>query len=215
VGENHWPPTRVGLIQYLNEVKKRASKTTAHTYWTILHAWFNYMAELGAFGRLPNPAEEIVRLNLAPKLPKQSPKEVPKQVVNTLFDYLHSLPDGLNKHRDLTLLRFLYRTGARSGEAALLTTHILELELKHVSISAEEVKDDEDRELFFGEKVKKELTNWLSILSDYEYKGAWVFPSTRGNKPIERPLTISGIKERELNNLGDSPTNKNCGVILV
>jgi site-specific recombinase XerD len=195
VGENHWPPTRIDVIQYLDDVKKRASQTTASSYWTILRAWFNYMAELEAFGRSPNPAEEIVRLKLAPKLPKKSRKGIPKKHIDALFVYLFSLPDSLTKHRDLALLRFLYRTGARSGEAARLTTHILVLEMNHVCISAEEVKDDEDRELFFGEKVKANLTKWLARLSDYGYKGIWVFPSTRGQKPLERPLTVSGINQ--------------------
>lgn len=195
VGKNHWPPSRMDVIQYLNDVKRRASQITVSSYWVILRAWFNYMAELGAFGRYPNPAEEIERLDLAPKSPKKYPKGIPKQHIDTLFAFLFSLPDNLTKQRDLTLLQFLYRTGARSGEATILTTHILKLEMNRVFIPAEEVKDDEDRELFFGEKVKEGLTRWLSILSDCGYRGIWVFPSTRGHKPLEQPLTVSGINQ--------------------
>ena len=195
VGETHWPPTRFDVIRFLDDVKQRASQITVYSYWAVLRTWFNYMARLGAFGRLPNPAQQIEELELAPQNPKILPRGIPKEHTDTLFAFLRSLPENLTNLRDVALLHFLYRTGARAGEATILTTHILQLELNRVYVPAIVVKDDEDRELFFGEKVKADLSLWLSILSDYDYKGIWIFPSTCGQRPLERPLTVSGINQ--------------------
>ena len=45
VGKAHWPPTRFDVIRFLDDVQRRASQTTAHSYWAILRAWFNNMAK--------------------------------------------------------------------------------------------------------------------------------------------------------------------------
>lgn len=195
VGEAHWPPTRFDVIRFLEDVQKRSSQTTAFSYWTILRAWFNYMGKLGVFRHLPNPAEQIKQLELAPTNPKLSPNGIPRKDINKLFEYLRSLPDGLANVRDLTLLHFLYRTGARVGEAATLTKQILQLDLNRVLVRAEEVKDDEDRSLYFGKKVKEDLRKWLHRLEKCGYEDEWVFPSICGKRALNRPLTTSGVNQ--------------------
>lgn len=195
VGETHWPPTRFDVIRYLDEVKGRSSQMTAFSYWSVLRGWFNYMDKLGAFGCQPNPAEQIEQLELAPQNPKTMAKGIPNEHIDSLFAYLRLLPSTLTNFRDLALLHFLYRTGARAGEAAQLSFQVLQLELNQVYIPAEVVKNDEERQLFFGEKVKADLNKWLSVLTQHEYKGPWVFPSTRGQKPLDHPLTVSGINQ--------------------
>ncbi len=193
VGEEHWPPTRFDVIRFLDDVQERASQTTTYSYWAILRAWFNYLAKVGAFGRSQNPAEQIEQLELAPHNPKKMPKGIPRQHMDLLLEYLQSLPEDLTNLRDLALIQFLYHTGARAGEAALLTREVLQLELNQVNIEAEVAKDDEDRQIFFGKKVRVILETWLSVLADSGYEGIWVFPSTRGNRALDQPLTVSGI----------------------
>ncbi|MCB0165293.1 MAG: site-specific integrase, partial [Anaerolineae bacterium] len=195
VGETHWPPTRFDVIDFLNIVQARASQVTAFSYWSILRGWFGYIAKLGGFGNFPNPAQQIEELELAPTNPKIKPKGIPKKHIDTLFSYLRSSSDKLTDVRDLTLLHFLYRTGARSGEAAQLKLHMLDLDSKCVNIPAEGEKSDEDREFYFGDKVKTDLCSWLDRLHDHGYREKWIFPSTRGEKLLDDPLTVSGINQ--------------------
>ena len=67
------------------------------------------------------------------------------------------------------------------------------MELNRVYIGADIVKDSEDREIFFGNKVKADLQSWLSLLSDIGYEGKWIFPGTCGNQVLDRPLMVNGI----------------------
>ncbi|MCB0198059.1 MAG: tyrosine-type recombinase/integrase [Anaerolineae bacterium] len=193
VGEAHWPPTRFDVIQFLDDVKARASQKTTFSYWVILRGWFGYIAKLGGFDIVPNPAQQIEELELAPKNPRVKPKGIPKKHIDTLLTYLRRSSDKLVDARDLTLLHFLYRTGARAGEVARLNLEMLHIDSNRVCIPAEDVKGDEDREFYFGEKVKADLRKWLDILHDQGYKEMWIFPSTRGEKLLQRPLTVSGI----------------------
>lgn len=195
VGETHWPPTRFDVIRFLDDVMKRSSQITAFSYWAILRAWFNYMAKLGAFDHFPNPAEQITQLDLAPKNPKLSPKGIPRNDIDKLFAYLRALPGGLLNIRDLALIHFLYRSGARVGEAADLTKQTLQLEINRVLVQAEMVKDDEDMRMYFGEKVKADLKVWLQWLEKCGYDDVWVFPSTRGQRPLNRSITPAGINQ--------------------
>lgn len=195
VGETYWPPTRFDVIRFLDDVMKRSSQITAFSYWAILRAWFNYMAKLGAFGHFPNPAEQITQLDLAPQNPKLSPKGIPRNDIDKLFMYLRALPDGLLNTRDLALIHFLYRSGARAGEAADLTKQTLQLEMNRVLAQAELVKDDEDRRMYFGERGKQDLKVWLQRLEKCGYDDVWIFPSTRGQRPLDRPITPSGINQ--------------------
>lgn len=193
VGESHWPPTRPDIIRFLTDVRQRASQSTVHSYWSVLRGWLNYMALLGAFGHMPNPAEQIRQLKLAPKNPKSKPKGIPEKHVESLLEYLQTLPRTINSQRDWTLIYFLYRTGARAGEASTLTTMILQVELNRMCVEADIAKDDEDRNLYFGKKVRAALNKWLSMLDGSGYNGDWVFPSTRGGRIIDRPLRVDGI----------------------
>jgi site-specific recombinase XerD len=80
------------------------------------------------FNHFSNPAQQIEQLELAPQNPKTTPKGIPKKHMDALLKYLHSLPKNLNNLRDLALIHFLYRTGARAGEVSTLNTKILQLD---------------------------------------------------------------------------------------
>lgn len=196
VGETHWPPTRFDVIQFLDDVQTRSSQITAFSYWSILRAWFNFMDKLGVFDRTSNPADQISRLGLAPRRPKTSPKGIPKKDIDILFAYLRSLPSTVTTIRDLSLVHLLYRTGMRSGEATNLSFSSLCIRSNRIFILASQVKDDKDRTVFFGEKVKSDLEEWLQQLAELEYTGKWVFPSLSGWKqPLDRPITPSGANQ--------------------
>jgi hypothetical protein len=67
VGEDHWPPTRTGILDWLNSVQEQASETTAATYWRHLKAWLNYLEAVGALDWQSNPIYLIKKLGLQPR----------------------------------------------------------------------------------------------------------------------------------------------------
>lgn len=185
-----WPPTRRAVLCFLADVETRSSRITAFSYWAILRAFFNYLERSGALNGCPNPAKEIADLALAPVKPRRHPKGMPEADVWLLLRYLRGL-NGLNAARDLALLHFLYRTGARSGEAATLTRQALDLTHRRAYLSADVTKNAEDRTLYFGRRVRDDLRCWLAMLDDYH--NDWVFPSLRHGRPRSWPLSPASI----------------------
>lgn len=197
VGPHHWPPTRFDVTDYLDAVKQRTSKMTAFIYWSSLRVWFNYIDVLGGFEGYPNPAIQIRDLKLAPKEPKPKPKGARETHLTQLFDFLAAQPDSTVNRRDRVLLRFIWRTGARRGEACRLRRDQLDFDEQCAILSAEETKDREERKLVFGCTIKRELEEWLNFLDELGYDEPWVFPSVghRGQKtPRSHPISGDGTR---------------------
>lgn len=188
-----WPPSRADVLGWLALVEARASRVTACSYWATLRAWLNYLDKVGALA--PNPVREIAALGLAPSRPKLAPKGVPAGVMVVFLDHLRASSDVAHC-RDLSLIHFLWRTGARSGEAAALTRPMLDLRERRALIPAAVAKTDEDRALYFGRKVAADLNAWLEMLDALDYPAPWVFPAFTGHhRPREQPLTIYGVRQ--------------------
>jgi len=84
----------------------------------------------------------------------------------------------------------------RCGEAASLDTSSLHTRSNRLFISVSQVKDDEDRTVFFGDEVKSDLQRWLQQLAELGYTGKWVFPSLSGwRKLLDPPITPSGVNQ--------------------
>jgi len=180
VGQSHWPPTRLGVLDFLASLKPCVSQTTVHSYWRILRTWFNFIDVLGGFEGCPNPADEIKRLKLAPKKPQKIPKGYAEKDVDCLFSYLRSIcPATVQTTRDTTLLQLLYRTGMRSGEAATLERKHLDLSNHHIVLDSSNTKTHADRDVYFGSGVVGSLRHWLDMLDERDYEADWVFPAIK------------------------------------
>jgi len=197
VGRYHWPPTRFDVNDFLYTVRNRASEATAFAYWSVIRNWFNYIYAAGGFEEYPNPAEQIRLLGLSPAEPRPEPRGVPDAHIKTLFAYLDRLPRSLTAIRDKTLLRFIWRTGARSGEASRLKLEQIDWSEQCVRLSAKDTKNRKGRTLYFGKKITGDLKYWTNYLSETGYSAQWVFPSV-GHKGSARarqaPLTVSGTR---------------------
>jgi len=197
VGEHYWVPTRFDVIDYLHAVRERTSAMTAFIYWSVLRTWFNYIEVAGGFGEFPNPATQIRDMKLTPIEPKPEPKGISERHIKQLFQMLDNLPDAITNLRDKTLLLFIWRTGARSGEASGLCRKQLHLDEHYAVLSAEETKSKKERKLVFGNTVKIALENWLKYLDDIGCNSEFVFPSVghagRSN-PKPYPITVSGTR---------------------
>ena len=196
-GLYHWPPTRFDVSDFIHTIRERTSRATAFTYWSVLRTWFNYIYVAGGFEEYPNPATQIQMLKLAPVDPKPEPKGLSNKHIKTLFDFLDNLPNTLINRRDRTMIRFIWRSGARSGEASGLRLAQLFLDEQCVRLSAEDTKNHKARQLFFGKTIQRELRNWVDFLAEIDCKGKWVFPSVGHTgmthvKPY--PLTVSGTR---------------------
>jgi len=198
VGQSHWPPARLDVLNFLHSLKPRVSQTTVHTYWRTLRTWFNFIDVLDGFEEAPNPADEIKRLKLAPKKPQKIPKGYAEADVDCLFSYLRSIyPETVQTARDTTLLQLLYRTGMRSGEVATLERKYLDLSNHHIALDSCNTKTNADRDVYFGSGVVDSLRHWLDILDEHHYQADWVFPAIkRWGKSIillPNPLQPHGI----------------------
>lgn len=213
VGEQHWPPTRFDVVDFLHHLEQRVSHTTVHTYWRTLRTWFNYIDALDGFGNAPNPAEQIKRLKLAPPNPRKIPKGYATSDIEKFLQYLDGLPkDNPLNVRDATLVHLLYRTGMRSGEAASLQCNDLDLRDYHIALDSENTKTHEDRDVYFGKNIASRLLDWLTVLDGRGYEYPWVFPAGKvwGKSVIllKKPITPHGILEtvkRRLDEAGLPP----------
>ncbi len=95
----------------------------------------------------------------------------------------------------MILLHLLYRTGCRSGEVASLQQANLNLSTNCILITADQAKDNEDRVIYFGNRVKADLRQWLNTLTEQCYRGGWVFTSLRYNRTQDWHLTTFGINQ--------------------
>lgn len=179
VGQTHWPPTRLDVLDFLHSLRSRVSQTTVHTYWRTLRTWFNFIDVLDGFEGRPNPAAEIKRLKLAPKKPRKIPKGYATEDVDRLFSYLLSGPETPQTVRDVTLLQLLYRTGMRSGEVATLERKHLDLANHHIALDSGNTKTNADRDVYFGAGVVAGLRHWLAMLDERHYEAGWVFPAIK------------------------------------
>ena len=197
VGPYHWPPTRFDLSDFLYATQQRASNATAFAYWSVLRNWMNYIHTAGGLDEYPNPAEQITRLKLSPSEPKPEPRGLSDAHLKTLFEHLNSLPPTPVNVRDRVMLKFIWRTGARSGEAGRLKFRQIHWDEQCARLPASETKNRRGRTLYFGKTVLTELNNWSAYLKRAGYTGVWVFPTIghRGSTiPKNAPLTVSGTR---------------------
>lgn len=199
VGKSYWPPTRIDVMNFLDNVRSRGvSEETVATYWRYLRSFLNYIEILDGFGGLPNPASQISKLRLAPKLPESLPKAIPLEHIEKFFAYLQTLPPDPLNLRDLALFRFLYTTGCRSGEAAGLCLENIDLDNQKACFPAKNNKTHTERVVCFNQICGINLQSWLDCLHKLsDAPSPFVFPSMKNNQsrifPLARHLTVEAI----------------------
>ncbi|MFC1976571.1 tyrosine recombinase XerC, partial [Chloroflexota bacterium] len=165
VGEDHWPPTRQGVLYWLEELERRVKPTTVHTYWIHLRTFLNYLEKVDVISHNENPVHQINKLELAPDKPDLPPVAFPAEDLNELFDCLtkQAKTGDAMAIRDLALLRFAYVTGCREGEIAQLTLDNLWVHQCEAQVLAETSKDKKSRRVYFDDEVRQALQDWFAV----------------------------------------------------
>lgn len=194
VGEDHWPPSRVNVLEWLESVKQRTSEITTASYWRHVRAWFNYLEIIDVLDTRTNPTHMIKKLKLQPVAPKPEFLSLDKEELEQLFSYLEKLPFSLFALRDLALLRFQYISGARCCEVASLSRKDLHLsdELPCAHIQAKVSKNKKFRVVYVNDQVRNNLNQWIDALKTVDYTGDAIFPTLYNGTP-GKAITAEGI----------------------
>lgn len=194
VGEDHWPPNKTIVLEWLETVKTRTSETTTASYWRHIKAWFNYLEMIDVLDRNTNPVNIMKKLKLEPVRPSLDYISFDKQEIEQLFNHLKELPFSLLASRDLALLQLQYFSGARCCEIAALRHQDLHMsdELPNVHIQANVSKNKKFRVVYVNERVKTSITQWINALTTSGYSDEAIFPSLCNNRPGKQ-LTAGGI----------------------
>jgi integrase len=166
VGLNHWPPTRQGVLSWLDAVELAGnSQTTINTYWTHVRTFLNYLEKIGALASTDNPVRQLVALELEPEPEDLPPIAFPPEDLVRLFEFLdaEAAKGDLYAIRDRAVLRLAYVTGIREGELAALSFDQLDLDQCEVSILAGTSKSKKHRPVYFDDQAARDLEAWLDV----------------------------------------------------
>lgn len=207
VGPDHWPPTRQGVLNWLDAVEcGGAGQTSLNTYWIHLRTFFNFLEKSGEILPVQNPARQIKELELAPEAEDLEPVAYPPEDLQELFDLLADLADtgDVLAIRDLAILRFAYVTSAREGEIVGLLLDRLDLDVCEVSILAETSKSKKFRTVYFDDQVARDLAAWLEVRPSRRGVRE-VFVSLGGRKPRGsslKPTALNRMLRRRCKEIG-------------
>lgn len=98
-------------------------------------------------------------------------------------------------YRDWLITRLILDTGMRIGECLSLTPDVIDFKTK--SILIENPKNNQQRYVYFSQKISRELKNWLLYRDRYS-NSCYLFPTIRGTqleiRNFERTLRLNGKK---------------------
>lgn len=190
VGADHWPPTRRGVLSWLDTLHASGvTQTTINTYWIHLRTFLNFLEKSGEILASDNPVHQIVALELDPEPEDLPPVAFPDEDLEKLFEYLETqvaLGD-VYAIRDLAVLRLAYITGAREGEIALLLLERHDLANAEITIPGTTSKGKKMRTVYFDDQVVHDLAAWLKV-RPYHPKVQHLFVSLGGHTPCGSPI---------------------------
>ena len=122
----------------VKQAQKIVNKWAKETdQYRVLHSTakriFKYAISLGLIST--NPLEHVMMPKRPTKKPADSVKVYTKEQLAKLFNYVNSKGDGYRNEYDKALLRFLFYSGCRIGEALSLNWSDIDFEKKTVSIN--------------------------------------------------------------------------------
>ncbi|MCK6625584.1 MAG: tyrosine-type recombinase/integrase [Anaerolineae bacterium] len=195
VGPNHWPPTRRGVLSWLDALDASGCcQTTINTYWIHLRAFLNFLEKSGEITPANNPVHQIVALELDPEPEDLPPVSFPDDDLDRLFEYLETeaATGDLYAIRDLAILRLAYITGAREGEIARLTLERRNLDNYEAIILAWTSKGKKLRTIYYDDQVYLDLKAWLEVRP--EQPGVQqLFVSLGGRNPRGSPMNPDAL----------------------
>lgn len=153
------------IMPYFGELQSsELTASTVHAQMRGLRAFFRYCAE----NELCDPVK-------MPKLqkPKDSPTPLSKEEISTILKYL-SHKRGFTYKRDYALVRFLYDTGCRRGEALGVDLQDIDWKERTVGITR---KGGKEQRIPFGRATLKTLRQYIAMRPRYapRYENAlWV-----------------------------------------
>ncbi|PEW44112.1 integrase [Bacillus cereus] len=171
-----------------DDYRKPLSATTISNYIRNIKVFFNYLYEVEREIR-KNPVEAIESIKpnrkKKPLLSKEELQKVMRTFDNTMF----------HGYRDWLITRLILDTGMRIGECLSLTPDVIDFKTK--SILIENPKNNQQRYVYFSQKVSRELKNWLLYRDRYS-NSFYLFPTIRGTqleiRNFERTLRLNGKK---------------------
>ncbi|MGW6189370.1 tyrosine-type recombinase/integrase [Bacillus cereus] len=171
-----------------DDYRKPLSTTTISNYIRNIKVFFNYLYEVEREIR-KNPVEAIESIKphrkKKPLLSKEELQKVMRTFDNTTF----------HGYRDWLITRLILDTGMRIGECLSLTPDVIDFKTK--SILIENPKNNQQRYVYFSQKVSRELKNWLLYRDRYS-NSFYLFPTIRGTqleiRNFERTLRLNGKK---------------------
>ncbi|PED62710.1 integrase [Bacillus toyonensis] len=171
-----------------DDYRKPLSTTTISNYIRNIKVFFNYLYEVEREIR-KNPVEAIESIKPSrkkkPLLSKEELQKVMRTFDNTTF----------HGYRDWLITRLILDTGMRIGECLALTPDVIDFKTK--SILIENPKNNQQRYVYFSQKISRELKNWLLYRDRYS-NSFYLFPTIRGTqleiRNFERTLRLNGKK---------------------
>ncbi len=179
---------KVNFPHKRDDYRKPLSSTTISNYIRNIKVFFNYLYEVEREIR-KNPVEAIESIKPSrkkkPLLSKEELQKVMRTFDNTTF----------HGYRDWLITRLILDTGMRIGECLSLTPDVIDFKTK--SILIENPKNNQQRYVYFSQKISRELKNWLLYRDRYS-NSFYLFPTIRGTqleiRNFERTLRLNGKK---------------------
>lgn len=190
VGPAHWPPTRRGVLSWLDALyDSGVTQTTINTYWIHLRSFLNFLEKSGEISADDNPVRQIEALELDPEPEDLPPVAFLSEELDRLFECLETqaATGDLFAIRDLAVLRLAYITGARESEIARLALERRDLDNSEAIILAITSKRKRQRTVYFDEQVGRDLDRWLKVRPDLP-PVQQLFVSLGGHNPPGSPI---------------------------
>ena len=151
-----WPPTIDNLEQYLAQRRAQVQPITANGDYRVLAVFLNWCHRREFIDK--NPVDQMDK----PRRVKPSPQPATRDTIKRLFAAIdaQATPGNIWPIRDKALFRFIYDTGARATETALLQLKDVDLLLPACHVLG---KGGQHRWAFFSRKTAAAMQGWLDI----------------------------------------------------
>jgi len=229
VGDDHWPPTFNGLLDWFDHLETnppKMTKTTVYTYWVQLRTFLNFLEKAEILTPQENPVRRVYRLEVAPDDPDLPPAAFPPEDLDKIFRYLEGLTGNGDREaiRNLALLRLAYVTGVRETGLATLALPQLDMAGRSVTILAIHNKNKKDQPVYFDDRVAAAVQAWLDIRPRREGVDQ-VFVSLRGKVGeamgskalyaiLQRVCLAAGVDRRKFHSLRHSSALDALDVVI-
>lgn len=170
------------------DYKKQISMSTVSNYVRNIKVFFNWLHDVeGEIKK--NPIDKIENIKSDRKVKKMISVEEFKRIFNA-FDYT-----TFHGYRNLMITKLLFDTGMRIGEC--LDLESVCIDFMHKSILIKNAKSRQQRYVYFGNKMSRELKAWMKFKDRY-VETDLLFSTKRGTflsiHNYEKSLKEAGVR---------------------